>query len=57
LKFFSEGLGKPKLVELVEEQFDRWPHHKYKWVPRRDTTVKILKKVLLDPTYGFGKIG
>jgi hypothetical protein len=54
---FREGLGKPSLVELVLAQFDCWPHQKYKWAPKRETTVKILKKVLLDPSYGFGMIG
>ena len=29
----------------------------YKWAPKRDTTVKVLKQVLLDPKYGFCKIG
>jgi hypothetical protein len=51
------GLDKQGLIDLVLPQFDRWPKEKYRWVPQRDTTVKILKRVLLNPKYGFGKIG
>ena len=44
-------------MDLVLQQIDCWPHDEYRWSPKRDTTVKILKLVLLNPRYGFGKIG
>jgi hypothetical protein len=52
-----EGLNKDALVKLVRRQFDLWPKEEYKWAPKRDTTVKVLKQVLLDPQYCFCKIG
>jgi hypothetical protein len=51
------GLNKDRLMKLVRRQFDLWPHENHKWAPKRDTTVKVLKQVLLDPQYGFCKIG
>lgn len=53
----SVGLDKKSLLNLALQQFERWPHEKYRWVPKRDTTVNILKTVLLDPAYGYGKVG
>ena len=53
----SAGLNKKALVDLVLQQFECWPHDTYRWVPKRDTTVEILRNVLLDPAYGFGSAG
>jgi hypothetical protein len=44
------------LIQLVEKQLPSWPTYKYIWRPKRDTTVKILREVLLDPQYGFRKV-
>jgi hypothetical protein len=53
----SASLSKKELIELVERQFDLWPHESFKWAPKRDTTVKVLRNVLLSPDFGFGKVG
>jgi hypothetical protein len=50
-------LDKTTLIHLVLEQFELWPHAKHVWAPKRDTTIKILKQVLLSTKYGFGKAG
>jgi hypothetical protein len=54
---YSDGLSKNALLQLVRQQFDLWPHDEHKWAPKRDTTVKVLKQVLLVPKYGFRKAG
>jgi hypothetical protein len=53
----SASLSKKELIELVEQQFDLWPHESFKWAPKRDTTVKVLRHVLLSPDFGFGRVG
>jgi hypothetical protein len=53
---FRDGLEKKALLALALQQFEHWPHEKYRWAPKRDTTIKILKLVLLNPEHGFGKL-